>query len=282
VGFILAGPKWLRYGVKAPEGYVLIAVDIKSEEYVLAAAFGGEQEELDAYYHGEDAFLGYPIRLGDVPEGANRETEPDLVKRKHYVAVRKKFKTVSHGTTYGQGAASLAARIGVSLLKAQIILNDFKRLRKKYWDWSDSQIAAARKTGYIETAFGWRVHVYPSLRRGKSSIGTKTTTLINFPVQSAGAEVLRLASVFLERAGYGQNLSSPHHDAIYALAPVPKALEVAGAIEAAFGKAGDLVMDGKGRFLMDTGFYPTRIVIPTRTEPTCSRLWTTSFGTCLM
>jgi DNA polymerase-1 len=255
-GFILAGPKWLRYGIQAPPGHALVVCDVKSEEYVLAAAFAEDQAELEAYYSGRDLYLAVAIRLGAVPPEANHKTEPDLKKRKYYVAVRKKFKTLLLGTQYGQGPAALAIRLGVSLLEAQIIVAELRRLRKRYWDWSDAQIAMARKRGYIETVFGWRMYVYPQIRRGSAIIGTKTTTIVNWPVQAAGGEILRVASILLEKSGYGSCLCAPHHDAIYAFASLPKASEVASAIEAAFVRAGDIVMNGRGRLLVETGFYP--------------------------
>jgi DNA polymerase-1 len=223
---------------------------------VLAAAYAEDQAELDTYYSGRDLYLDIAIRLGLAPAGADHKVEPDLVKRKAYAKLRKKMKTMALGLQYMQGFRALATRLGLSELEAEVIVSDVKRLRQKYWDWSDAQIKAARKRGSIETIFGWRMYCYPQVRRGKSTVGTKTTTLGNYPIQSAGGEVMRVSSVLLEHGGFGERMCTPHHDAHYAFAPASQALEVAAAIEAAFGKAGDIVMNGKARLLMDTGFYP--------------------------
>jgi hypothetical protein len=255
-GFILSTSKWMRYGIQAPVGHALIACDVRSEEYVIAAAFAEDKAELDEYYSGRDLYMALAIRLEAVPPGANRDTEKDEIKKKFYALMRKIYKQVMLLSQYGGGAKTLAARAGISVLLAEVILADLKILRKKYYDWSDAQVAMARKHGYIETLFGWKMFVYPSLRRGPTTIGTKTTTLINWPVQASGGEILRLASILLERSGYGKYLCCPHHDAIYAFAPLDKVSKVKLAIELAFEKAGDVVMQGKATLMTDTHVYP--------------------------
>jgi hypothetical protein len=249
---ILTGPKWMRLLLQAPPGYALISVDVVSEENALAAAASGDENEIADYEAGLCPYLSFAIRCGRAPVGMTKE----LAERTPYESVRKVFKVATLATQYGAKSRTISRRLGISKLNGDILVAALTKARKKYWDWSDAQVAMARKNGYIETIFGWRMWVYPEHKVNGRRVGTKTTTLINWPVQSSGAEILRLASIYLERAGYGEFLGFPHHDAIYATAPVAKAQEVADAIGEAFALAGNVVTDGRIKLRVETDIRP--------------------------
>ena len=52
----------------------------------------------------------------------------------------------------------------------------------------------------IETAFGWRMHVTPA---------TKGGTLLNWPMQSNGADMLRGAAIAATEAGLSSGSTDP-------------------------------------------------------------------------
>jgi DNA polymerase-1 len=250
-GSVLTGPKWLRLLMQAPPGHALISVDVVSEENALAAAFAENEDEIADYVAGNCPYLGLAIRCGAAPAGMTKESAEGT----RYALVRKQFKVTTLSTQYGAKGKTVAQRLRTSEVEGDVLVAQIAKARKKYWDWSDAQVSMARKNGCLETIFGWKMWVTPEGKGQGKRIGTKTTTLINWPIQAAGAEILRLASVYLERAGYGGYLGFPHHDALYCVAPIEKAQEVADAVGEAFAAAGDVVTDGKIKLRVDTHIY---------------------------
>ncbi len=87
--------------------------------------------------------------------------------------------------------------------------------------------------GHLDTCFGWRLHVTGE---------TRPTSLLNHPMQSHGAEMLRLACCFLVEAGI--ELCAPIHDAVLIEAAID---EIDAAVEKArrlMGKASRIVTGG--------------------------------------
>src|SRR5205823_558017 len=77
-----------------------------------------------------------------------------------------------------------------------------------YWRWSDGAIRLAMATGHLHTCLGWATIVHPQ---------TKPTSLLNWPIQSHAAEMLRLACCLLTERGI--RVCAPVHDAVLVEAP---------------------------------------------------------------
>ena len=83
------------------------------------------------------------------------------------------------------------------------LLNTHRRLYSVYWNWSEGAVSYAGLMRKIHTVFGWQLHVTHK---------TNPRTLQNFPMQANGAEILRLACIFLCEAGF--EVCAPVHDAV--------------------------------------------------------------------
>ena len=59
--------------------------------------------------------------------------------------------------------------------------------------------------GYFETKFGWRFYV-------SDTESVNPRSLMNWPLQGHGSEILRRAIIDLDKAGY--EISMPVHDAM--------------------------------------------------------------------
>ena len=131
------------------------------------------------------------------------------------------------------GANSLAVRTGQSPVEAKVLLNTHRRMFSQYWYWSEGAVSYASLMGKIHTVFGWQLLVNHK---------TKLRTLLNFPMQANGAEILRLACCFLFEAGF--KVCAPVHDAVLiecAVEDIPDTLHDAKLILA---KASRIVLDG--------------------------------------
>ena len=88
----------------------------------------------------------------------------------------------------------------------QFFLRRFSRLDR----WQRQALEQARQRGWMQTRWGWRATVYPDTRR---------TALLNWPIQAAGADVLRMA--VLRAAAEGFDVLAVAYDAM--LVSVPEA-----------------------------------------------------------
>jgi hypothetical protein len=182
-GFVFSGPKWLRH-LMVPEspGHVLAYMDYVAQEVGIAAALSGDPAML-ADYAAEDCHMGSAIRAGAAPPGATKATHP---------AERRRFKAVNLGVLYGQTARGISARLGVSRHEAEALLEAHRPLFPVYWRWSERSVQAAYGRGEIRTPCGWRCRV-PQ--------GRNERTWMSWPMQAAGADLMRLTVTYLDRQG---------------------------------------------------------------------------------
>jgi DNA polymerase I len=75
--------------------------------------------------------------------------------------------------------------------------------------WQQNSVDVALLRGYMATVFGWRLNVTNS---------TRPTALRNFPMQSNGAEMLRIACCLATERGV--SVCAPVHDALLIEAPI--------------------------------------------------------------
>ena len=133
------------------------------------------------------------------PEWATRATHPEHPRD---------LQTVLSGRPVRHGRARLAFRTKRSELEARELLEHHRRIFPTFWAWSGRAVHEAILLGYIDLAFGWRIH------HGTNTEGEDTAppTLMNAPMQGNGAEMLRLAAIFAHRAGI--TINAPLHDAL--------------------------------------------------------------------
>jgi DNA polymerase I-like protein with 3'-5' exonuclease and polymerase domains len=180
-GFVFGGPKWLRWLI-VPESpdHVLVYVDFVAQEVGIAAALSRDPV-MRAVYEADDCHMAFAIRAGAAPADATKES---------HAGVRKQYKTVNLGTLYGQTAFGIAARLGISYHAADRVLADHRALFPTFWAWSRRVVNAAFERRWIRTPCGWRSRVpYPSNRR----------TWMNWPMQSVGADIMRLTVTYLDQ-----------------------------------------------------------------------------------
>ena len=195
--FIFGPSRWLRGLIKPTHGSVLVYLDWSAQEFVIAAALSGDQHMLAAIASG-DPYMWFAKMARLVPEWATDQTHDDI---------REICKRCCLGVLYGMGARALALRIKRSEFEARELLDHHRRLFPTFWAWSNRAVRTATWDGFIDLAFGWRVH------HGTDAEGQDTgpPTLMNAPMQGNGAEMLRLAAIFGHRAGV--TINAPLHDA---------------------------------------------------------------------
>ena len=207
--WIFSPAVWLRSLIKPPPGCAIAYVDYSSMEFMIAAVLsdghcGPVNNMLDMYRSG-DPYWSFARRVGAAPSTATKQSHAD---------VRDKYKVMILATQYGMSSETLAGRLGVSTFEAQEMLNQHRELFAQYWKWSDDWVQHSLQTGIMRTAFGW------TCRIGLVDTTVNERSIRNWPIQSAGADVLRIACILAIR--HGVKLIGPVHDATLIEAPIER------------------------------------------------------------
>ena len=178
----------IRKGFIAAPGNLFLAVDYSQIELRVLAHFSSDSAFVGAFTEGVDvhrqtAAVIFGISVEDVT--------PEM---------RGQAKTVSFATLYGQGAFSLANRLGISRDEAnefiEMYFERFSSVRKFF----DSQIDMARDMGYVETLMGRRRYV-PEIQATNWSVrqfGERVAQ--NTPIQGTAADMMKRAMLDVHAA----------------------------------------------------------------------------------
>jgi DNA polymerase-1 len=205
--WIFSPAVWLRSLIKPEPGMATAYIDYSAMEFMIAAVLsdghcGPSNPMLDAYNSG-DPYLAFAQRVGAAPGNATKQS---------HAGVRARYKVVLLATLYGMEAETLAARAGVSTFEAREMLGQHREVFAQYWRWSDDWVQHSLQTGRMRTAMGW------TCRTGVTELNERS--LRNWPVQAAGADILRIACIMATRHGVG--LLASVHDAALIEAPIER------------------------------------------------------------
>ncbi len=221
--FIFGPAVWMRGLIKPAEGYGIAYIDWSQQEFGIAAALSGDPLMMQAYHSG-DPYLEFAKQAGAVPQEATKQS---------HKKEREQFKACVLAVQYGMGADSLGRRIGQPPVQARYLLELHRKTYRRFWEWSDAALNYAMLNGRIHAAFGWTLHV------GRE---VKERTILNFPMQANGAEMIRLACIYGIRAGV--KICAPVHDALLIEAPVEALDEHIALMQEAMVQASRDVLEG--------------------------------------
>ena len=221
--FIFGPSVWLRGLIKPTEGFCLAYIDYSQQEFGIAAALSGDEKMMEAYRSG-DPYLAFATQAGAVPPGATKQT---------HKSEREQFKQCVLAVQYGMGEVALAQRINQPVARARQLLTLHRQTYKTFWAWSDATQDEAVLNGKLWTTFGWELRVGGTVN---------SRSLRNFPMQGNGAEMLRIACIFLTEAGI--RVCAPVHDALLIELPI-------GELESGLAKAQHLMRQASRAVLGD-------------------------------
>jgi len=221
--FIFGPSCWLRGLVKPEPGRAIAYVDWSQQEFAIAAALSGDQA-MQSAYQSADPYLAFAKQAGAVPADATKKTHP---------AEREQFKVCALAVQYGMGAKKLAQSLGQPEAMARRLLRLHRTTYPTFWKWSDGAVNHAMLRGWLQTVFGWRMHVGPR---------ANPRSLANFPMQGNGAEMMRLACCLATERGI--SVCCPVHDALLVEGPAAEIETVVAATQQAMAEASRHVLDG--------------------------------------
>jgi DNA polymerase-1 len=237
---------WVRRVIRPEPGRALIYCDYEQQEFAVAACFSEDPAMLAAYASG-DPYMLFAIQAGAAPAGATKAT---------HGAIREQYKACSLAMLYGMGPPGLARRLGQPLAVASELYQAHRRTYPRFWRWLDATIALAVERGVIRSVFGWTYRT-----EGESNHKKLLRSLANFPMQSAGAEIIRLAACYATEQGI--TVCATVHDALLVECAVAEVPQVVALTRKAMAHASAKVLRG---FELRTDEqiirYPERYVDP--------------------
>ncbi len=223
-GNIYGLPKWARRLIRPTPGRALAYVDLRACEYGIAAGLSHDSQMCESYKSGEDVYLRLAISAGAAPRGATKDSHP---------RERSLYKVAQLAASYGQTPQGLANTTGCSFETARRVHANLRRVYSQYFGWVDVQSILAGRQGRMFSPAGWSVPV------------TRETTsnfLFNFPIQSAGADILRVATTLMFDAGI--RILALVHDAVLIEDDATNIELAAGTVQDCWRKASSVVLKG--------------------------------------
>jgi DNA polymerase I len=194
-GFIFAPAVWVRHLIRPEPGMCVVYSDYSAQEVHISARKSQDPKMIEAIESG-DPYMWHAKATGLAPPTADK---------KSHAAIRNDiYKPFLLSQYYGSTAKGISERLGVAYDYAQHALaSPHGYLYRTYWKWSQNSLYSAIEKGLIRTRFGWQMHITGQTTRN---------TMLNWPIQAAGADVLRLAIISLVRNGI--RVAAPVHDAV--------------------------------------------------------------------
>ena len=196
--FIFGLPKALRFLIQPKPGSALAYIDWEQQEFIIAALMSGDKEMATAYETG-NPYLALGKRLGEVPETATKETH----RREH-----EKYKAVVLGVNYGRTKHGLSKALGLPTHECDVLLKGYRQAFFKYAEWQKIVRVLMFGYGRLWVWDGWQCLL------GQSP---NPRSVLNWPIQSTGAVLLRLAVILAARKGV--RIIATVHDAVLIEAP---------------------------------------------------------------
>jgi DNA polymerase I len=161
-----------------PKDTIGVYLDWRTQEVGVAAALSGDRALIDSYCRG-DVYHALALICGftDDPDPARwKQNNPEM---------RNRMKRLQLAINYGMGVPSLARGLNSHPLIASGIIERHRCAYPVYWKWREDTVNTAMVQREIRSVFGWRLRI---------STSPNKRALYNFPMQSNGAEMLRLAA----------------------------------------------------------------------------------------
>ena len=147
--------------------------------------------------------------------------------------IRNRCKAIVLGVQYGMSAGSMAVSAGLHVVDARELLLRHKETYRSFWHWAEQNINAALLGGTLYTQFGWPICVGPGAEANPRS-------LLNWPMQANGAEMMRHACMMATEAGL--MVCAPIHDALLLEAPADQIDNQVAQLKEIMKKASELVL----------------------------------------
>lgn len=177
-------------------GKTLVDADYSQIELRVMAHLCGDKNMTEAFSFGEDIHTSTASQVFDVP--------PIMVTPE----MRSAAKAVNFGIIYGIGAFSLAKDINTTKKQAEQYISDYFKKFPKVKEFMYSIVSSAMKTGTVTTIFGRKRRIPEILSSNKIQQAAGKRIAMNTPVQSAAADLIKIAMINVYRRLKSENINA--------------------------------------------------------------------------
>jgi len=198
----------IRKGFIPADGFLFLSADYSQIELRVLAHLSGDEVFVDAFSRGEDIHRQTAAIVFEVPV---EDVTADM---------RAAAKTINFATIYGIGPHALSQQLGTDYAEAKRFIEQYFERLPRVRQYLDTQIAAAREHGYVETITGRRRYI-PEIRSRNYNMrqfGERAAT--NAPVQGSAADIIKKAMIdihadFGESHGGARMLLQVHDELVF-------------------------------------------------------------------
>ena len=177
----------IREAFIAEEGNVLVAADYSQIELRLLAHIADIGALKNAFQNGDDIHALTASEMFDVPmEGMDP-------------MIRRKAKAINFGIIYGISGFGLARQLGIERGEANDYIKAYFKKFPGIKQYMDDTKASAKETGFVETAFGRKLHLKDINSKGPARSFAERQA-INAPIQGSAADVIKRAMIAMPGA----------------------------------------------------------------------------------
>ena len=202
--------KWARNFIKPSYGSYLVYIDYTSQEPGVMGYLSKDENLISAYQSG-DIYIHTAKLFGMVPENATKQSHPEE---------RGIFKVLYLANSYGQGPRAVAESLKCSVSHAKFLQKKYREIYNKYFTWIEGFIEAGLHKKYLTTIYGWQRHIKDLFQTKDGKRTDIRRSLLNWPIQSHGAEILRKALIDLTDENF--EVCALVHDAVLIQIPIPE------------------------------------------------------------
>ncbi|WP_340692931.1 DNA polymerase I [Hyphomonas sp.] len=177
----------IRAAFIADEGNVLVSADYSQIELRILAHMADIPALKDAFHKGLDIHAMTASEMFGVPiEGMDP-------------MVRRQAKAINFGIIYGISGFGLARQLGIPQGEAAEYIKTYFKRFPGIRAYMDETKAFAKETGYVETAFGRKIHLEAIRSKGPAKAFAERQA-INAPIQGSAADVIKRAMIRMPEA----------------------------------------------------------------------------------
>jgi len=179
----------------SPDG-LLVAADYSQIELRILAHLSGDEQLAAAFRDDRDIHRFTASLIYGLPETA---VQPEQ---------RNAMKAVNYGILYGMSSHGLSKELGVPFEEAQAFIDAYFQRYPKIRRYLDSQIAQAKRDGFVQTLLGRRRYI-PEVHSPDPMIRQFGERMaVNAPIQGTAADLIKRAMVQLARRLQEERLAS--------------------------------------------------------------------------
>lgn len=167
----------------AESGYKLVALDYSQVELRILASLSQDNKMISAFSEGKDIHQMTASQIFNLPL--------NKVNKK----MRQLAKTLNFGVAYGMGPLAFAGSSGLTVEEAKKFIKEYFSDFQEVKRWQENLKKFAGKNGYIENLNGRRRWLPAINSQNRRLTAEAERIAINMPVQSLGADIIKLAMI---------------------------------------------------------------------------------------